>query len=228
MVAFQLSYMVETQNLDLIIHPVMVQLVKYKWRKYGRYKAWIDIVLTIVNIIAWNLLGDIVPWNQKHIYKFPDDGWRILLFVIGILGMLLLILLELSEMLFASRYFDMVRKQRMGELDEDEHCCHPLHSDQMEFIREERKMCRKTQVFKNYIKDAWNWFDIISIMLLSACVFTHIADIVNHLEVIARAHIRLMSVTVVFIALRLLKTGRVLHEVRAKPELIISLKTMQL
>lgn len=52
-------------------------------------------------------------------------------------------------------------------------------------------------------------------MLLAACTATHIADILNHSETLARAHIRLMSVTVVFIALRLLKVGRLISEVRA-------------
>ena len=84
--------------------------------------------------------------------------------------------------------------------------------DEKNFLIEEEKMCEKTRVLRSYLSDLWNWFDILSIALLLACIITHIVDIVSHNEAIARAHIRLMSVTVIFISTRLLKTGRVLSE----------------
>ena len=37
-------------------------------------------------------------------------------------------------------------------------------------------------------------------------------DIVNHSEYKARTHIRIMSVTVIFISFRLLKVGRIINE----------------
>jgi hypothetical protein len=61
-----------------------------------------------------------------------------------------------------------------------------------------------------------NWFDVISILLLAACVGTHIGDIIDHSEILARAHIRVMSITIIFIALRLLKVGRLINEVTAE------------
>ena len=48
-------------------------------------------------------------------------------------------------------------------------------------------------------------------MLLTS-IFTHVADIVNHNDYIARVHIRIMSVTVIFISFRLLKVGRIINE----------------
>jgi hypothetical protein len=73
-------------------------------------------------------------------------------------------------------------------------------------------MCKQSQTFVNYFTDFWNWFDLISIGLLAAGFFTHIADIIDHNDTLARAHVRIMSITVIFIALRLLKVGRVINE----------------
>ena len=53
---------------------------------------------------------------------------------------------------------------------------------------------------------------MISIVLLLTCIFTHIADLVEHSEYKARTHVRIMSVTVIFISFRLLKVGRIINE----------------
>ena len=53
-------------------------------------------------------------------------------------------------------------------------------------------------------------FDWISIILLLACVGTHIDDIVNHTTYKAQLHIRLMSVTIIIVCIRLLKTSQTL------------------
>lgn len=127
----------------------------------------------------------------------------------------------------------------MKELELDRRVCFPKDTDQKIFLDEEQAMCKKADVFKAYFADFWyylrmieffvsykllfvnskkfrNWFDLISIILLCTCVFTHVSDIVNHNEEIARVHIRIMSVTVIFISLRLLKSGRLINEVKNK------------
>lgn len=52
---------------------------------YLRFKSYLDLAFTFINIIVWNILGVLIPYNERHIYKFPQDGWRIFLFVINIL-----------------------------------------------------------------------------------------------------------------------------------------------
>ena len=83
---------------------------------------------------------------------------------------------------------------------------------QIKFLEDEKDDLKNTQLFGPYAKDFWNWFDIISILLLCACVITHIVDIVDHSEGIARAHIRILAISVIFISIRLLKVGRILNE----------------
>ena len=44
--------------------------------------------------------------------------------------------------------------------------------------------------------------------MLIICTVTHIVDVVNHSENVARAHIRLMAVTIILLWLRLMKNAR--------------------
>ena len=57
-----------------------------------------------------------------------------------------------------------------------------------------------------------NMYDWISISLLLACIGTHLEDIRSHSEFKARLHIRIMSVTVIFISVRLFKSSRILNK----------------
>ena len=43
----------------------------------------IDIILSTVKIIVWNLIADLqVPYQTSYIYNFPKDIWRVILWVI--------------------------------------------------------------------------------------------------------------------------------------------------
>ena len=55
-----------------------------------------------------------------------------------------------------------------------------------------------------------NWYDWVCILLLITCIATHVADIVNHTTHLAQVHIRIMSITVVVVCFRLLKTSQIL------------------
>ncbi len=82
-------------------------------------------------------------------------------------------------------------------------------------------------IAKEYLSDIWyvdvkisseeinmiflrNWYDWICIFLLIACIGTHIGDIIYHSTHLAQAHIRLMSITIVIVCFRLLKTSQML------------------
>lgn len=61
-------------------------------------------MLTIIYIVVWNLIGALVPYDQRYNYKFPHDGWRIFLFIIGALCMIALFLAEFRELYYLSQY----------------------------------------------------------------------------------------------------------------------------
>jgi hypothetical protein len=108
----------------------------------------------------------------------------------------------------------MASKQRINELNQDERFCHPKDEAQRNFIRDEKTLyLRNRNRFLLYFQDKWNWYDWSTIILLLAVIFTHVADVVSHTELIAKAHIRIFSVTIVFLAIRVFETGRVINEV---------------
>ena len=55
-----------------------------------------------------------------------------------------------------------------------------------------------------------NLYDLASIILLLACIGTHVDDILDHTEYKARLHIRIMAITIIIISVRLLKSSRII------------------
>lgn len=53
-----------------------------------------------------------------------------------------------------------------------------------------------------------NIFDWACYILLLVDILTHIADILAHSEGLARAHIRIMAITIILLWLRLMKNAR--------------------
>jgi hypothetical protein len=94
----------------------------------------------------------------------------------------------------------------------DRRVCYPKDEEEKKFISHEQNQSKKSRIIYSYLNDIWNWYDIISIILLAAVIFTHIADIINHNELIARANVRIMSISNIFISLRLLKVGRIINQ----------------
>lgn len=106
-----------------------------------------------------------------------------------------------------------MNKQRFHELNEDEtHVTKDF--EKSDSINEEKTLIQsnntKLAILLNYLKNSWNLYDWASIIILLVCIGTHIDDIVNHNEYKARLHIRIMSFSIVFISIRLLKTSRIL------------------
>merc|ERR1719422_2081224 len=59
-----------------------------------------------------------------------------------------------------------------------------------------------------YFSDMWNIFDWLCYGLLTVCITTHIVDVAAHSETTARLHIRIMSITIILLWLRLMKNAR--------------------
>ena len=78
-----LSSIVESSNLDLIVHPTISCLIDIKWKKFGRLRAWLDFFLTIIYVAVWVTFAVWVPYNERHHYDFGthSDRFRFCLFV---------------------------------------------------------------------------------------------------------------------------------------------------
>jgi hypothetical protein len=81
-----------------------MKLIKKKWNEYCRWRSLIDLFLTFVNIAAWNLNGILVPYNERYSYELPGDWWIIFLYLVGIIGTLYFIFMEIRELYTDSKY----------------------------------------------------------------------------------------------------------------------------
>ncbi len=64
-----------------------------------------------------------------------------------------------------------------------------------------------------YFQDIWNWFDLLVLALMLVVIGTHVADVIDHSERIARVHIQIFAVAIVFIGIRFFETGRTINSV---------------
>jgi hypothetical protein len=107
----------------------------------------------------------------------------------------------------------MANKQRLEELAKDERFCHPEDVSRKTYIDKEKAVCVQKDVFLMYLNDKWNWFDLIFIALLLVVIATHVADVLDHNERIARIHIQIFSVAIVFIGVRVFEAGKTINMV---------------
>lgn len=56
--------------------------------------------------------------------------------------------------------------------------------------------------------------DLLTLLILFAALATHLADIIDHDEKIARDHIRITSIAILFLSIRVLNNAKVLWEVK--------------
>jgi hypothetical protein len=107
----------------------------------------------------------------------------------------------------------MANKQRLEELAKDERYCHPEDLSRKIYIDKEKAVCVQKDVIIMYLQDKWNWFDLISIALLLVVIGTHVADVLNHTEHMARVHIQIFAVAIVFIGIRVFEAGKTINMV---------------
>ena len=95
----KLSSLVESKNIDLLAHPVILLLINLKWKKFGRINAWFDFFLTLVYIACWITFSIWVPWNLKNKYDLTthSDRFRLTLFILGIIFTLFYSFKELKQ-----------------------------------------------------------------------------------------------------------------------------------
>ncbi|CAF0899221.1 unnamed protein product [Brachionus calyciflorus] len=206
-----LEFIVEQHDLELITHPVIRKLIAYKWKNYYWFWPVIKFIIDLLFCVVWNLWGVLIPYPDRYMYKLPQEIWRIILFILGFIGVVIIIISEIREALKQRSHNIKIKNVRLNEILDEGAKVHPRDKTQNSYLFNEEILCKKNQGFKRlYLSDGWNQLDLITIILLIASLATHLADILNHNETIAKNHIRVTSITVIVLSLRLLKTARTL------------------
>ncbi|XP_069813214.1 transient receptor potential channel pyrexia-like isoform X2 [Dendropsophus ebraccatus] len=207
-----LEVIVQSRQLDIIMHPVIQKLIEVKWRFFGRKNICIMLSLNLLFIISWTALGiaSSLIRPEDAPYKFPEDAWRIIVICIA-LGLTLYQIVEEFKEIYQSKVkLKLWKEWRKKELERDLKYCHPMWPEEKEYLQ--KCIVDLEDIHPAYFKDFWNVFDWIVYFLLLAVICTHIADIVvQQNSALHVSHVRVFAVTIVFLWLRLMKHARAIR-----------------
>ena len=97
------------ERLDLVTHPLIKGLIKWKWDNYTAKYFYLSLALELVFLIVWTCTSLIVPFPIRYVYRFPQDIWRCVLWAVSIGLLLWAIVRELFDVRYArKRYEDYV------------------------------------------------------------------------------------------------------------------------
>ncbi|KAM4599270.1 uncharacterized protein V3H82_003282 [Fundulus diaphanus] len=195
-------------KLDLIMDPVILKLIEVKWRLYGRVGAWILLVLNFLLNVSWTTVAISVSACQDSPdrYSFPQDWWRVLLVVLALLLTLEEVYREVQDMVSSRRKLLLRRRWMERRFQDDLRCCHPMWPQERQYLlRETRRIGRMRG---NYSRDLWNVFDWLVYSLLTASFSVHMADVLQPSRSLHTVTLRLFSISIIFLWLRLMKHVR--------------------
>ena len=76
-ILFQIA--VKHEELKVIMHPVIQQLIRTKWEQFGQYKVVFKISVYLLYLSLWTILAGLLPENPGDIYttKANTVYWRL-------------------------------------------------------------------------------------------------------------------------------------------------------
>ncbi|KAM4704918.1 uncharacterized protein WCC33_009732 [Rhinophrynus dorsalis] len=207
-----LEVIVQSRQLDIIMHPVIQKLIEIKWKSFGRKKIAIMLSLNLLFITSWTALGiaSSLPRTEEIPYVFPEDCWRIIVIIIALGLTLYQIVEEFKEIYQSRKKIKLWKEWRKKELEKDLKYCHPMWPEEKEYLLKGIEDLHGMQ--PAYFRDFWNVFDWIVYFLLLAVILTHIADVaVVDNPNLHTSHVRVFAVTIIFLWLRLMKHARAIR-----------------
>ncbi|XP_021345291.1 uncharacterized protein LOC110445166 isoform X4 [Mizuhopecten yessoensis] len=201
-----LQVAVNYKQYDLLMHLVFSRLINEMWCKFARWRAYVQFFLNFVYILLWSVLGVMVEYNERHIYKLPEHWWRIVLLAAAIAFTIYQVVEEINEYRQSVRRHKAWENRRTKDIEQDLQFCHPRWPEEELFLNSELKDLDKTS--PKYFKDYWNVFDWVCYGFLFVVIITHFVDIMQHSEDLARFHISVMAITIILLWVRLAKSAR--------------------
>ncbi|CAL9689441.1 unnamed protein product [Knipowitschia caucasica] len=203
-----LEVVVHQGKLDLIMNPVFLKLIEVKWELYGRKGAWLLLVLNFLFNVSWTTVAISVSVTRGSTqrYVLPQDWWRVLLAVIALLFTVEEVLREVIDIRRSNRKLRLQRKWTKRRIRDDLHGCHPMWPQDRVFLQDQLKSAQNMR--GNYSRDLWNLSDWLVYALLGVSAAVHVADVIRPSVSLHVSSLRLFSVAIIFLWLRLMKYVR--------------------
>ncbi|MEQ2308981.1 hypothetical protein AMECASPLE_033910, partial [Ameca splendens] len=195
-------------KLDLIMNPVFLKLIQIKWNLYGRLGAWILLVFNFLLNVSWTTVAISMSACQDSParYIFPQDWWRVLLVVLALLLTLEEVWREAQDIVSSRNKLRLRQRWMERRFQDDLRCSHPMWPQERKYLLSETLRIHKMR--GNYSRDLWNIFDWLVYCLLTASFSVHMADVLQPSVHLHSVSLRLFSISIIFLWLRLMKHVR--------------------
>lgn len=94
------------ERLDLITHPLIKGLIKWKWDHFAAKYFYINLFLELLFLLFWTSVALITPFPIRYVYKFPQDIWRCILWAVSIGFLIWQIVQEMFDVSYARRRYE--------------------------------------------------------------------------------------------------------------------------
>ncbi|XP_031696137.1 uncharacterized protein LOC116378403 isoform X2 [Anarrhichthys ocellatus] len=149
-----LEVVVHHGKLDLIMNPVFLKLIQVKWKLYGRFGAWLLLILNFLFNVLWTTVAiSISVYRDSRRYVLPQDWWRVLLVVLALLLTLEEVLREIQDILRSRRKLLLWRRWAELRLQDDLSCSHPMWPQERVDLMDQNKQIHRIR--GSYSQDLW-------------------------------------------------------------------------
>ncbi|XP_071503565.1 uncharacterized protein [Diadema antillarum] len=199
-----LQSIVDFNQLELIVHPVIRKLVEVKWTRFGRFGAYKQLAFNLLFILMWTVLA--LSLDTPFRFVLPADIWRLVLEISGVLLTLFQIFQELKEFFDSKAIFLKWKKWRMSDIKRDYEYAHPRWPQEKQYLDQEIAAIKDKS--PSYFADAWNGFDWFVYLSLLCVSILHVVDIFIDLDRLSQATFELFSIVIILVWIRLMKSVR--------------------
>ncbi|XP_065664110.1 transient receptor potential cation channel subfamily A member 1 [Hydra vulgaris] len=200
-----LKMAVELKEFDVIMHPVMQEMIKQKWNQFGKFGALLTAFIHITYIMIWTWLGIFLPRGKEGYYK-NGVYWKIPIELIAVLMTFFFIIKQIMESKTSLKTNEQFRRWKIQQLTRDLEFCHPRWPQEKVFIESEMKAVRSKK--KNFLSDPWNVFDLLTYISVLIVILTRILYVVKNNELTAKIHLRAYAFALIAMWLHFMKSCR--------------------
>ncbi|XP_064411171.1 transient receptor potential channel pyrexia-like [Latimeria chalumnae] len=137
----QLEMIVHQESLDLVMHPVVLQLIEVKWMQYGKLGTWILLLLNFLFILLWTFvaISTALVRPEDSPYVFPQDWWRVFIIVLALFLTLVNVSQELREIVHSKSKLQRWKAWCRQRINADMYCSHPMWPEERNFLEEQMR-----------------------------------------------------------------------------------------
>ena len=192
---------------EILLHPVFQRLINVKWKKYGKIRAWSDLLMNVFYAIFWTILSVTQPRHPSdHYNPLTEKWWRIALEIIVFLFTCYEARKQFLEIYGSRKEHQSWIAWKTTDLSRDKEYCHPRWPEELRYLEQELKSLRGQRAL--LFKDAWNHFEWFTCTILLATVLTYVANYFYHSDTTYKVHMRVSVGLLIALWLRIMKYAR--------------------